>query len=233
MNENVYLKETNILNYNDPIIQKIIEKNGWKNLNKKNKIKKIYNFVRDNIKFGYNEKDSIKSTQVIKDGYGQCNTKSTLLMSLLRGAGIPCRIHGFTINKKLQKGAISGIWYYLAPKNILHSWVEVKYKDKWYNLEGVILDKNYLKKIQHKFSNYKKFCGFGVFTENLNNPIINWDENDTYIQNLGINQDFGIYEDPDSFYKEHEQELTKFKKYLFDKIVRKSMNRNIKKIRKL
>ncbi|MEE9438693.1 MAG: transglutaminase domain-containing protein, partial [Saprospiraceae bacterium] len=90
------------------------------------------------IRFGYNKSDNIPASKVLSDGYGQCNTKSTLLMALLRAVGIPNRIHGFTIDKALQKGAITGIWYKLAPKNILHSWVEVLINDKWYFLEGVI-----------------------------------------------------------------------------------------------
>ncbi len=39
----------------------------------------------------------------MKDGYGQCNTKGTLFMALFRSVDIPCRFHGFTIDKKLQK----------------------------------------------------------------------------------------------------------------------------------
>lgn len=43
----------------------------------------------------------------------------------MRSCGIPCRVHGFLIDKKLQKGAMTGIVYYSAPQEILHSWVEV------------------------------------------------------------------------------------------------------------
>jgi hypothetical protein len=39
----------------------------------------------------------------------------TLLMALLRAMGVPCRFHGFTINKALQRGAITGVAYRLAP----------------------------------------------------------------------------------------------------------------------
>src|SRR5690606_19872037 len=114
-------------------------------------IKSIYNFVRDEILFGYNQGDTISASQVLKDGYGQCNTKANLFMALLRAVGIPNRIHGFTINKALQKGAITGLWYLLSPKNILHSWVEVYHNGAWYNLEGLILDKTYLTALQKKF----------------------------------------------------------------------------------
>ena len=108
-----------------------------------------------------------RASQVLSDGYGQCNPKATLLMALLRAVGVVTRILGFTIDKALQKGAIKGIWYKLSPKNILHSWVEVHVNGQWYILEGVILDRLYLEKLQsinkHQTTT---FCGFGVFTEN-------------------------------------------------------------------
>ena len=50
-------------------------------------------------------------------------------MALLRSVGIPCRFHGFTIDKHLQKGAITGLPYLLAPKNIIHSWVEIYHQE--------------------------------------------------------------------------------------------------------
>ena len=52
--------------------------------------------------------------------------------------------------KSLQKGAISGVWYKISPKNILHSWVEINVNNQWYSLEGVILDKEYLTALQNK-----------------------------------------------------------------------------------
>ena len=75
--------------------------------------------------FGYNQSDDIAASDVLADGYGQCNTKGNLLMALLRALAIPCRFHGFTIDQQLQKGAIPTYVFWLAPKYIIHSWVEV------------------------------------------------------------------------------------------------------------
>lgn len=85
----------------------------------------VYNFVRDNIAFGYNASDDLTASTVLSDGIGQCNTKGTLLMALLRAVGVPCQFHGFTIDTALQRGAITGVAYQLAPRNIIHSWIEV------------------------------------------------------------------------------------------------------------
>lgn len=229
---NDYLKETRILNYSDSLIQNLVDSRGWKTMGPIEKIRSIYNYVRDDILFGYNTSDSIQASRVLMDGYGQCNTKATLLMALLRAVDIPNRIHGFTIDKALQKGAIDGIWYRLAPDNILHSWVEVYVNGKWYFLEGVILDKKYLEQLQQKYSSTKKeFCGYGVYTDNFLNPPIDWNLNNTYIQEKGINQDFGLFDSPDDYYQIHMQELGRLKRFVFRKIVRKRMNKNVNRIR--
>ncbi|CAM3217121.1 transglutaminase-like domain-containing protein [Empedobacter stercoris] len=227
-----YLKETKILDYSNASIQKLLEQRGWENLDTVAKVQAIYNFVRDEIKFGYNVSDYISASQVLNDGYGQCNTKATLLMALLRATDVPNRIHGFTIDKALQKGAITGIWYRLSPKNILHSWVEVWVNEQWYFLEGVILDKPYLTKLQEQNSDCKTtFCGFGVYTYNFENPPIEWNLNNTFIQDKGINRDFGVFDTPDAFYAKHQQELNAFKKFIFQHIVRHIMNNNVERIR--
>lgn len=229
-----YLIETPLLDYNNPIIQKLVSDNQWDSLDRKNQVLSIYNYVRDSIAFGYNRADDISASQVLKDGYGQCNTKGILFMALLRAVGIPCRIHGFTIDKKLQKGAIRGLFYQLSPKEILHSWVEVYYDSKWLNLEGVILDVPYLTKLQQKFSECSSsFCGYGVATNDFKNPSIYWDQNDTYIQKEGIIRDFGVYESPDKFFSEHSQDLGKVKEILYKYAIRHLMNMNIRKIREL
>ena len=231
INQN-YLQPTKMLDFNSASIKKLVEARGWKNLTQFEQIKTIYNFVRDEILFGYNIDDDIPASKVLKDGYGQCNTKGTLFMALLRSCGIPCRVHGFTIDKKLQKGAMTGFVYKNAPKNVFHSWVEVYFEDTWYELEAFILDKKYLEKLQHINSGCTgSFCGFGCAVKDFKNPVIDFNRNNTYIQSEGINNDFGVYDSPDELLKEHHQELGVLKKLAFRYLGRHLMNMNVKKIR--
>ncbi len=224
--------ETPMLDYSSAPIQRLIRQRKWKALDEKERVKAIYNFVRDEIKFGYNTDDSICATKVLSDGYGQCNTKGTLFMALLRCCGIPCRIHGFTIDKKLQKGAMTGFVYNNAPKNVFHSWVEVMLDGRWFELEAFILDNEYLTKLQRKFSRCSgAFFGYGVAVKDFKNPVTDFDMNDTYIQSEGINRDFGIYDSPDELLKEHGQELSPLKAFAYRHLGRHLMNRNVKKIR--
>lgn len=227
-----YIQETNMLDYSDIHIQKLIQNRSWLELSDFDCIKAIYNYVRDEILFGYNIDDSIPASKVLTDGYGQCNTKGTLFMALLRACNIPCRVHGFTIDKKLQKGAMTGLVYRSAPKNILHSWVEVFFEGIWYELEAFILDNEYFSKLQQVHSDcVGAFCGYGVAVKDFQHPVIDFDGNNTYIQSEGINQDFGIYDCPDDLLKEHRQEISVIRAFAYRNLGRHLMNRNVKKIR--
>ena len=229
---NRYLKETKMLDYSNPNIQQLIENRKWLEMHEFDRLKSIYNFVRDEILFGYNIDDNIPASKVLKEGFGQCNTKGTLFMALLRACNIPCRVHGFTIDKKLQNGAMTGIVYKNAPQNVFHSWVEVYFEDKWYELEAFILDKKYLNNLQKINSSCSgAFCGYGVAVKDFKNPVIDFNRNNTYIQSEGINQDFGVYDSPDDLLKEHHQQMSPLKAFLYKNLGRHLMNRNVRKIR--
>ncbi len=221
-----------MLDFNHPQIQILIEQRKWRDLSPYDVIGAIYNFVRDEIYFGYNADDCLSASQVLKDGYGQCNTKGTLLMALLRAVGISTRFHGFTIFNELQRGAIPNYLFFFAPKRIIHSWVEIFYNDRWINLEGYILDKLYLKQIQHSFADQREeFSGYAISTKCLTDPDIDWKGEDTYIQSEGIADDLGEYSQPDDFYSNHGSNLSGVKKVLFRFALRHLMNLNINKIR--
>jgi len=228
-----FLVETPILDFNHPQIQSLIKQRKWRDLSQYDAIGAIYNYVRDEILFGYNADDRLSASRVLNDGYGQCNTKGTLLIALLRAVGISTRFHGFTIFNELQRGAIPNYLFSLAPKRIIHSWVEVHQNNRWVNLEGYIIDKPFLKKIQSAFANQcEQFSGFGIATKCLTTPNIDWTGKDTYIQSEGIADDFGVYSQPDDFYTSHGSNLSGIKKILFRYILRHLMNLNVNKIRK-
>jgi hypothetical protein len=233
MNER-HLRPTPLLDYEHPSLQRLVEERGWRALPESERIGAIYTYVRDELRFGYNETDDLPASRVLADGYGQCNTKTTLLMALLRASGIACRLHGATIHKRLQKGVVNGLFYALAPANILHSWAEVALSGRWVALEGVILDAPYLTGLRASLPRGQgegAFLGFAVGTENLAAPPIEWRGSDTFIQKTGVNQDFGVFEDPDAFYAAHGANLSGVKGWLFRHWMRHVMNANVTRIR--
>ena len=225
------LEPTPLLDFRAETIARLIDARGWRQLSEHDRIGAAYDFVRNEILFGYNRADDIPASEVLADGYGQCNTKGTLLMALLRGLGLPCRLHGFTIHKALQRGVVPEAVYPIAPEEILHSWVEVWTQARWIELEGFILDNGFLARLQQAFAGAESLCGYGAGTDCLSAPPIEWTGENTYIQKTGIARDFGTYDTPDLFYAEHRQQFGPLRDLIYRGIVRHWMNARVRAIR--
>lgn len=230
--DNKYLEATRMLNYNSVKLQNLIQTRRWNTLDEYDKIKAIYNYVQNEILFGYNREDTLTAEQVLLDGYGQCNTKATLLMALLRGVGIPCRVHGSEVSKEFQRGATSAFIAALAPSLIVHTWAEVLYNGQWLALEGVITDKKYVESIKKKFSYVSgEFKKYAIATNNFEQLSIDWVGKSTYVQNAAVIHDFGVFPNPDTFFSEHTQSWGKVKQFMYANIGRWLMNYNVNKER--
>lgn len=225
-----YLSETPLLDFRSEPIQTLISQREWMSLPLSERVGAAYDFIRNEIRFGYNSDDALPASRVLADGYGQCNTKGTLFMALLRAMEVPCRFHGFTIDKRLQRGMVPELVYPLAPRNIIHSWIEVRLDGAWINLEGFILDQDVLSALQNAFPGRQSLCAYGAGTEMLQAPPVEWTGGNTYIQKTGINQDFGVFDDPDAFYANHRQ-LSGLRGVLYRGFIRHWMNRRVQKIR--
>ncbi len=230
--ESAFLRRTDSADYDAPAIEALIRARGWTALSEHRRIAAAYAFVKDEISFGYNRSDDLRASEVLRDGYGQCNTKGNLLVALLRGLRVPCRVHGFTIHKALQKGAIPGWMFPFAPSRILHSWVEVRHRDDWIPLEGFILDRAYLSALQARFAEVSGgFCGYGVATTDLQNPGVEWTGAPTFIQREGIADDFGLFDSPDALYRERGTNLGGVRRLLYANVLRHAMNRTVQRVR--
>lgn len=228
------LLPTRMLNFDDPAIQQLISDRGWRQLSDSEQAAKgIYEFCRDDVLFGYNaQADDMPASSVLAEGLGHCNTKATLLMALLRAVGIACRFHAFTIHKRLQRGAMTPFVYFMAPDEIIHTWVEARVDHRWITLEGLILDRAYLQAVQLEFKNCAHpFLGYAVATADLQHPKVEWTGGDTFIQQAGIARELGVYDCPDDFYATHGTNLRGLKGWLYMNYFYKRLNRNIASIR--
>lgn len=221
-----------MLNYEDKAIQHLIESRKWKDLNEYDRIGAVYGFVQNEIFLGYNKSDRLTATEVLQDGIGQCNTKATLLMALLRALEIPARLHGAKVTKEFQKSLMPKVMAKLAPPVFVHTWAEVLYGGEWIALEGVITDKPYVDALKSRYPNQGKFFDYAVAVEDLENLQLDWKGKDTFVQSLAVVEDLGIYEAPDEFFAEYAQEYRGIKKFLYETIGRKIMMKRAAKIRR-
>lgn len=230
-----WLQTTRILDFDAPAIQTLMETRGWRRLpTQEAAARAAYEFCRDEILFGYNaEADDMPASAVLAEGLGHCNTKTNLLMALLRGLGIACRVHAFTIHKQLQRGAMTPLVYRLAPDEISHTWAEARLGERWLALEGLILDQRYLQSVQRAFGQCAHtFVGYGVATPDLQHPPIEWTGGDTFIQREGIARDFGVFDAPDDFYAVHGTNLRGIKGWLYRRWFHQRLNANLERIRR-
>lgn len=230
--ENRYIRKTRMLDYDNAKIQTLVEERKWEVLDEYQKIGAIYDYVRNEILFGYNRSDLLSADEVLSDGYGQCNTKATLLMTLLRTVGIPCRLHGSEVDKHFQKGVTSGIIAALAPDTIVHTWVEVFYQGQWIALEGVITDEPYVRAVKELYKESKgPFAQCAISVPDLNSLNLEWEGTDIFVQNVSVVKDYGVFDDPDTFFEKYPQTWSKVKDLAYVYYGRKKMNRTVGKIR--
>lgn len=108
---------------------------------RRDKLARLFRFVRDEIVFGFPpEGDFVKASQTIERGYGQCNTKGVLFLALCKAVGIPARLHFSRISKEIQHGFFKGLFYWLMPTEISHSWLEVDIDGQWRSVDTYIND---------------------------------------------------------------------------------------------
>lgn len=227
----IHLRRTPLLDYEHPAIADLVESRRWLELPIRERIGAVYAFVRDEIAFGYNASDDLPASRVLEDGYGQCNTKSTLLMALLRRVSVPCRFRGLTVHKKLQKGVLDGLAYLVAPREILHSWVEVFLDGRWLALEGVILDRPYLDGVRVTIADRGPLLGWAVGVDDVATAPIEWKGDDTFVQKTGVVRDFGLFDDPDAFWAAQGTNATGVRAFLFERWIRPRMNANVARLR--
>lgn len=227
-----YLEKTPMLDYQAESIQSLIKQRRWTQLDDYHKIQSIYEFVQNEILFGYNRSDLLTAREVLQDGYGQCNTKATLLMALLRGVAIPCRLHGSEVSKHFQRGVTTGLIAAAAPETIVHTWAEVWYNGKWVALEGVITDQQYIDAVRAAFSDWEgEFRKYAIAVANLAQLELCWKGVDTFVQHEAVVKDFGVFDNPDVFFSDHPQKWSKWKNFAYVHYGRKVMNANVAAMR--
>lgn len=133
---------------------------------------RLHNFVRDNIKFGFNKYfDAAPPDYTISCGAGHCNPKSRLMVALFRAAGLEAFQHFVVIPRDILKGTIPSISWWMIPAELSHSYVEVKVEGSWYEIDSFIVDTPLLKAAQARLASEGRTVGYGARVDSTNH----WD----------------------------------------------------------
>ncbi len=219
-----YLKETYILDFKSEEIKSLIKEKKWRRMDAEECIRDIYLFVRDEIKYAKVFRPNLKSSDVLKRKKGGPYTKSILLMSLLRGAGIPTRLHVYKVYKHMMFGILDKKHLRKLPEEIPNYVCEAYYNSKWIRLEGAIIDKEYIDSIKRNLAGRTgAYIGYGIAVGDIQRLEVDFTGEDVLCQARAMSEDTGIYSSPDEIVGRNIWEFSTFDTFF--------INRNIKKIR--
>lgn len=166
------------------------------------KLEAIFLYVRDSIKFGFLPRiDDYRASEIITIGTGQCNNKSSVFLALCKSAGIDARICFSGIRKEIQRGLFKGIAYKFMPREISHSWVEVKAGDNWTRIDSFINDRDFYDSGKRELQKRGWKTGFSISCESgASSSDFDLADN-SFVQMDAVTELYGAFDDPSDFFR--------------------------------
>ena len=197
------------------------------------KLERVFLYVRDEIKFGFHEEvDYLTASEIINRGMGQCNNKTTVFLALCKVVGIPAKIHFSTIDKRIQQGLFRGIVYWMMPKEITHSWIDVELDGRVLKLDAFVNDKSYYSQAKGMLEKENLDTGYSISCSKGKSSIEFDINNENFVQMGAVKSDHGVCDEPLDYYKtdKYMNKLNFIKMFLYKMSIR-TVNDRIKKIR--
>ena len=196
------MKKSEILaDYDHPIVKALSEHLTSGLSTEREKLEKLFYYVRDEIKFAFPTKgDLIKASEIIQQGQGQCNNKTTLMLALCKVIGIPAKSHFSLIEKDIQKGLFTGFAFKAMPSQISHSWIEVYIEGKWRRLDSYINDIDFYNAGKSQLRKNGWDVGYSISCSNgESSAAFNIDE-ENFVQMGAVTEDHGTWSDPGAYF---------------------------------
>ena len=175
--------------------------------------------------------DHVPAAAVLRAGRGDCHTKGTLFVALLRAAGVPARLRFVSLSSKFLAGIID-----IPQGNITHAVGEVYLSGRWVQTDTYVTDKQFEMRALRKLNERGLRVGLGIHV----NADRNWSGQEASHAQYSEEdpsslplRDLGVAHDPKYFYSDRsnqERQLgwtTRLKWMLVAAVV----NRRVEKIR--
>ncbi|HEN5573913.1 TPA: transglutaminase family protein [Legionella pneumophila] len=224
-----------LADYQNPMVQKVALELTQTESDIVGKVRRIFEFVRDEIKFGFSpDGDWVSASKTLQIKIGQCNTKSTLFLALCKALNIPARIHFSLIKREIQHGVFPEFLYLLLPKQLSHSWIEINIDNKWLRIDGYIDDLVYFRGAIDQLTKSGWDIGFAIACdEEKLSPEFNPNE-EKFEQMCAVTEDHGIWNDPIEYYQSNlYRNRPNFLKQFIYRLFIPLVNHRIEKIRQI
>ncbi len=226
------LAPTKMVQSDHPDIIALVRRVAPDDLPQNEKARRIFNFVRDEIKFGFGPRFyDLTASHIAGLRRGYCNTKGTLIVAMLRAASIPARQVFVDIDASILSGIVDP-----GTPFVDHSYVEILLGETWLATDAYIVDSRLFAAAQKRLKAEGKSLGYGV--HNLGTKV--FDETKQTFSQFVANrvpalstQNYGVHADVEAFYEatpETWNRLTVFTRLAFP-VFAASANRNAENIR--
>ena len=160
------------------------------------KIEDLFQFVRDDIKFGFPPKwDIVRASEVLDYGLGYCNTKATLFLALLKAADISARIHCGLIDIEIMNGIFPSRLYSSMPSAGPHSWIEIEIDRSWKAIDSYINDVQFYRHALELLHESGRDTGYSIsLAKGESSCEFNFGEKG-YVHMGAVIEDHGVWED--------------------------------------
>jgi Transglutaminase-like superfamily len=185
-----------------PLVRETAARLGEGCATPREKVERFVLFVRDEILFGFPpDFDWTPASETLRLGYGQCNTKGTLMLALCKAASIPARMHFAPIRKSIQRGLFTGPGYWLMPRRLSHGWLEVQIDGVWRRVDAYINDAAFCQAAARENQRRGWQEGFSVSGNCTGaEPVFDLDA-EQFVQMGAIEGDHGVWSDPADYYR--------------------------------
>jgi transglutaminase-like putative cysteine protease len=168
---------------------------------------------------------------VLRAGMGDCHTKSTLLIALLRSLGIPSRLRFVTLKPDFLHGIID-----TGGQPIEHGYTEVLLEGRWQAVDSYVVDPRLAVAAKTRLHREGRTVGYGMHRDGL----ISWDGRSHSFGQFTPSDpaslplhDWGAYDDPYQFYSsvDYVRERLSLSSRLKWLVAAKVVNRRVRELR--
>jgi hypothetical protein len=147
--------------------------------------------------------DHVPAAAVLKAGRGDCHTKGTLLVAMLRSVGVPARLRFVTLSSAFLKGIID-----VPQSTITHAVAEVYLDGRWVQTDTYVTDSLLEAQAAQLLSQTGCLVGYGIHVRGMHF----WDGRHAAHAQYNVSDpaslplhDWGVAHDPEHFYssKDH------------------------------
>lgn len=157
-----------------------------------------FNYVRS-LPFGsVGDGIYVRATEVLKRGRGDCHTKSTLLVALLRSIELPARMRFLTLRGEFLRGLLD-----LDSLPVIHCAVEVLLDGRWVLVDTHVVDPAFACAARQRLRSEGHTLGWGIHLLGQTD----WDGHSPAFGQIVPEdhdswplRDWGVFDDPAHFY---------------------------------